>query len=735
MQMDKREKLMKKVENHLRMTARKLVKFDTEGETLQYLIDSFRSEFQCDFVGIIMKEEDLLVSKANSGDSVLFIKSLPLNVGDCSSNLLYTPLTFDDMVMENDQCALIELLKKEEMNTWFTVPLIDEGASFGFCIIGFKNNIRLIKEMDSMFIEFGKDVATAIRLASKKESEKRKILDVEWISRNLSLNSSLEKVVEKVVDRAGKGTSSKFACIYLYNEHDNSFNYQPPSYGEMNVTEKININNYVLNDYFPYIEKVGGPELTVPLVVDLKTIGVLHVGQKGKGKFSEEDLELLELLASHVASMLENAKLYNDEKNHKIRLHSLLEYQQKLVLETVKPNSFDGITKIVSHYFSKNVILFDRFIRPISYHLQGSKMDDLSYLFEKATVEIVGTSRGGGWLQLENNEKSEIIVWPINDGIDLLGYLAIEKDKDGIDEFDQIGIDLVLNIYSSQFVKQKLILDAKEQVKDSFINKILVKSIKEPDSIIQYANLFNWNLFDHHRVAVLSLVLEKDEATDENILEKEARKSILWERLKKRITIHDNDIQVANKKDEYILIVPIAKEMNKPKVFWSSFYERVKKWAKEDHIHNHVFMGIGGITKGLEDYYSSYQQALQTLNVVNNRFRDTCFALFDELGGYALLHGLKNSSVTNLFTSKYIDPLLKYSKEKNADLFHTLRVFLNNHGNLSKTSNDLFIHRSSLLYRIERIESLLEIDLNDPDHRFNIMLAYRLYDLFYSAES
>ncbi|KEF35978.1 regulator of polyketide synthase expression [Schinkia azotoformans MEV2011] len=446
-------------------------------------------------------------------------------------------------------------------------------------------------------------------------------------------------------------------------------------------------------------------------------------------------MELLELLASHVASMLENAKLYNDEKNHKIRLHSLLEYQQKLVLETVKPNSFDGITKIVSHYFGKNVILFDRFIRPISYHLQGSKMDDLSYLFEKATVEIVGTSRGGGWLQLENNEKSEIIVWPINDGIDLLGYLAIEKDKDGIDEFDQIGIDLVLNIYSSQFVKQKLILDAKEQVKDSFINKILVKSIKEPDSIIQYANLFNWNLFDHHRVAVLSLVFEKDEATDENILEKEARKSILWERLKKRITIHDNDIQVANKKDEYILIVPIAKEMNKPKVFWSSFYERVKKWAKEDHIHNHVFMGIGGITKGLEDYYSSYQQALQTLNVVNNRFRDTSFALFDELGGYALLHELKNSSVTNLFTSKYIDPLLKYSKEKNADLFHTLRVFLNNHGNLSKTSNDLFIHRSSLLYRIERIESLLEIDLNDPDHRFNIMLAYRLYDLFYSAES
>ncbi|MBB6283901.1 hypothetical protein HNR34_002273 [Geobacillus subterraneus] len=32
---NKRQKLMKKIESHLRTTARKLVKFDTEGEALQ----------------------------------------------------------------------------------------------------------------------------------------------------------------------------------------------------------------------------------------------------------------------------------------------------------------------------------------------------------------------------------------------------------------------------------------------------------------------------------------------------------------------------------------------------------------------------------------------------------------------------------------------------------------------------------------------------------------------------
>jgi len=52
----KQQRLMKKVENHLRSVARKLINFDTEKETLQFLINSFRSQFPCDFAGIMLLE-------------------------------------------------------------------------------------------------------------------------------------------------------------------------------------------------------------------------------------------------------------------------------------------------------------------------------------------------------------------------------------------------------------------------------------------------------------------------------------------------------------------------------------------------------------------------------------------------------------------------------------------------------------------------------------------------------
>ena len=48
----------------------------------------------------------------------------------------------------------------------------------------------------------------------------------------------------------------------------------------------------------------------------------------------------------------------------------------------------------------------------------------------------------------------------------------------GMDEFDQLTVDLARNICSIQFIKQKLVLDTKEQMKDSFVSKLLTEKLR-----------------------------------------------------------------------------------------------------------------------------------------------------------------------------------------------------------------------------------------------------------------
>ncbi|MGE7590662.1 helix-turn-helix domain-containing protein [Peribacillus sp. NPDC101480] len=731
MSSSKREKLMRKVDNHLRKTSRYLIKINTEEEALQYLTDSFRSELYCDFVGVVLEEGGQLLPKAWSGNIPSVTEAFPFSTDDCSSKLFRQSMTYKTAEVP-EKCHMAKVLKKANIKTWFTVPLKDDIHHFGFCIVGFLSFVPLL-DMEVHFEEFGKDMAVAMAMAREKETQLKKIEGIEWISKNLSLDAPLEQHIAELTSRAGKGTNADFACIYLYNEKENCFVFQQPAYGKMEYEHKIMIqDNYMLKDYFPFLETPGGNQLTIPLFNDLKPIGVLHVGNEGTGVFSEDDLRMLELLSKHVAALLENARLYHSERDHKHRLQFLLDSQQALVKETVEVDNFDGITTMLGGIFQSSVILFDRFMRELSVLDYGHEGGPLytHQLAERAKEEL-GNQKGNELITMQDPTSADYYFsfWPVSGGGNLLGYLAIRRSGVEMDEFDRLTVDLARNICSIQFIKQKLVLDAKEQAKDSFISKLLTEKIDNEESIIQYANLFQWDLFSRHRLAVLSIELDVSEMEGSNLLEQQTKKTLVWDSIKSHLSELDRTFISASHDEKFVLLVSTEMEGNKPKKFWATLFESIQRWVAKGSIECKVLMGIGSETENIQDYYVSYQQAVQALNIVSSRFENTGYSLFKDLGSYTILHHLGHSTAIDLFVKSQLGPLIKYSEGKNIDLFNTLHVFLQNNGNVKGTAEELYIHRSSLIYRLERIELLLDAELNDAEVRFNLMMALKLYDM------
>ena len=67
---------------------------------------------------------------------------------------------------------------------------------------------------------------------------------------------------------------------------------------------------------------------------------------------------------------------------------------------------------------------------------------------------------------------------------------------------------------------------------------------------------------------------------------------------------------------------------------------------------------------------------------------------------------------------------------------NTLRVFLCNSMSYSRTAEELYIHRSTVVDRISRIERELEVDLRDPDTRLQleiILKAMEIEDMVHQA--
>lgn len=183
-----------------------------------------------------------------------------------------------------------------------------------------------------------------------------------------------------------------------------------------------------------------------------------------------------------------------------------------------------------------------------------------------------------------------MLIWTIDVGGDLFGYLVLDATNIKMDDYVRLAIDVARNIYSIQFMKQKIILDAKEQVKDSFINKLLSNPIDEIENIFQYANLFHWDINRPHFVAILSLTIQ-DHHLD--LLEQESYKSAILEKIKLNLSNYYPEVIAVNKEGDLILISPVSSMAHSIKLYWNKMYENLKKWVRSDWNNVQVLLAIG----------------------------------------------------------------------------------------------------------------------------------------------
>ena len=73
--------------------------------------------------------------------------------------------------------------------------------------------------------------------------------------------------------------------------------------------------------------------------------------------------------------------------------------------------------------------------------------------------------------------------------------------------------------------------------------------------------------------------------------------------------------------------------------------------------------------------------------------------------------------------------LLKHDADSQISYIKTLKLYLDNNMNLTQTAAKLFVHRTTLIERIKRIESLLDIDLTEPDNRLYLLLSLKRLEM------
>lgn len=83
---------------------------------------------------------------------------------------------------------------------------------------------------------------------------------------------------------------------------------------------------------------------------------------------------------------------------------------------------------------------------------------------------------------------------------------------------------------------------------------------------------------------------------------------------------------------------------------------------------------------------------------------------------------------TRFLISPDIFRLQEANRDYSFSLVDTLKTYLECNCNLLRTSERLFLHKNTLLYRLNHIRSIIRCDLNDADERLQLMLSFKLLE-------
>lgn len=143
-------------------------------------------------------------------------------------------------------------------------------------------------------------------------------------------------------------------------------------------------------------------------------------------------------------------------------------------------------------------------------------------------------------------------------------------------------------------------------------------------------------------------------------------------------------------------------------------------------FYTRVNVGIGTVVENIKDLARSFKEAQIALEVGKVFDTDKIIVSYENLGIARLIYHLPTT-----LCETFLREVFKKGSIESLDheTLFTIQRFFENNLNVSETSRKLFVHRNTLVYRLEKIKKLTGLDLREFDHAiiFKIALMVKKY--------
>ncbi len=293
------------------------------------------------------------------------------------------------------------------------------------------------------------------------------------------------------------------------------------------------------------------------------------------------------------------------------------------------------------------------------------------------------------------------------------GYYIKEIPDSVIRYCDQNGFPLLTvpwDVYLADMIKDLSIRVFLQSSTDEQISEALIRAIEHPEEKEHYIQ----DLLPHFDTdGTFQLILISAEDLDK--MDTVERRRIAY-RMQLYLTNLTHNGHFFYYDGCFVVIINAAGEKQVHEII-DAFHQRLSQ--KMPGVS--IWIGVSSQVIDIVSLKTAYLRAGAALSMAKDH--NITLQYFDQMGIYQLLYSVPDRELLWNLCRKSLQPLLAYDKEHHSNYVETLEMYLQTSGSIQAMAAKMYIHRNTIIYRMNNIKQLLDCDLEKAEDRLLYMIA------------
>ncbi|HSR03700.1 MAG TPA: PucR family transcriptional regulator ligand-binding domain-containing protein [Proteiniclasticum sp.] len=434
------------------------------------------------------------------------------------------------------------------------------------------------------------------------------------------------------------------------------------------------------------------------------------------------------------------------QEKYDINNKKSLEIHEEFLRISLHGGGLKKICQSLSSMIENPVILMDKYWNVLHWDLQEK---DASVLKDDEALEIQKSYAGEAFIStlpmdFENLQKPLVrtillkgkeipfVLMPVSIGAAHHGYIMVLNTQKELSDIDYIALENAAMSFALERIRNNDLMRTKNRIRRDFFDELLSGKIRDSENLQYLCDIHGLNPALSYTPMIMELEILSSSPTDNLI----AKKSHEDDRIKETLRYLDDYsnsrnfvIHAFSQNTQIILFLGTnAKEkisIQEMKTIANELLENTEVNIQDIGLK----IGIGKTSKSLLDLHKSFREAQEALRLVHMTPSEKKIYHYEDF----MVHHFLEENIDGLEMRKFFEntlgPIYDYDLKYKSELLPTLESWMSHHFNVAETARSLFAHRNTILYRIDRISTILQSDLKESDEMLKYQLALKIYRL------